>query len=261
MSGPVPGRVSLCVTCKNRLWQLRRTLPENLERAEADGDTEVVLVNYDSRDGLDAWVREFQAHIERGLLRYLHLRDEPHFHMSKAKNLAHLGATGEFLVNLDADNFIGDTIVAWRARWAADYDTLIHGFVPENDKGRVGERDGLPAEGNGTGGRIGLPRRHFVALGGYDEEMLPMSQQDVDLIDRARAMGLAVARLPQPGRASICNSFEDKLRDTGLSYDWAEMRRRNLERRRENLRKGRLRVNTGRVPVRVLVNFAREAEI
>ncbi|MGW7518216.1 hypothetical protein ACWGJ2_21770 [Streptomyces sp. NPDC054796] len=249
------------MTCKNRLWQLRRTLPENLERAEADGNAEVVLVNYDSRDGMDEWVRTFRPHIERGLLRYLHLRDAPHFHMSKAKNLAHFGATGEFLVNVDADNFIGDTVPAWRAQWARAYDTLIHGFVAETDKGRTGERDGLPAEGNGTSGRIGLPRRHFMALGGYDEEMLPMSQQDVDLIDRARALGLAVVRLPQPGRASILNSIEDKLRDTGLPLDWEEMRRHNLERRRENLRLGRLTANPGRVPVRVLVDFAGEAEI
>ncbi|GAU65944.1 hypothetical protein SSP35_02_03130 [Streptomyces sp. NBRC 110611] len=261
MTGPVRGRISFCMTCKDRLWQLRETLLENLERVEADGNAEIVLVNYHSQDGLDAWVRAYRTYMDRGVLRYLHERTEPNFHMSKAKNLAHFGATGEFLVNLDADNFIGETIPAWRGQWAREYDTLIHGFVPETDKGRVGARDGLPAEGNGTSGRIGLPRRHFMALGGYDEAMLPMSQQDVDLIDRARAYGLSVVRLPQAGRASICNSLQEKLQHTGQSLSWEEMRRRNLERRRENLRLGRLAVNRGRSAVRVLLNFAEEIEL
>ncbi|GAA4899717.1 glycosyltransferase [Streptomyces coeruleoprunus] len=265
MNDGVPGRISYCVTCKNRLWQLRETLPENLERVRADGRAEIVLVNYNSDDGLDTWVRRFRPEIESGLLRYLHERSEPYIHLSKAKNLAHFGSTGEFLVNLDADNFIGDTVRAWREVWAREYDTLVHGFVAETDRGRFGRRDGLPADGNGTCGRIGLPRRHFLALGGYDEEMLPMSQQDVDLIDRARALGLGVVRVPQPDRASapaaICNSIQDKLAHTGSSLSWEEMRRRNRERRLESLRLGRLVANPDRVPVKLLLNFTEAVEV
>lgn len=261
MTNSVERKISYCVTCKNRLWQLRQTLPENLERVRLDGNSEIVLVNYNSNDGLDQWVRQYGSYIDSGLLRYIHQRTEPFIHLPKAKNLAHLGATGEFLVNLDADNFIGDTIQEWRGLWAKSYNTLIHGFCAESDSFRVGSRDGAPADGNGTSGRIGLPRIHFVTLGGYDEQMLPVSQQDVDLIDRARAYGITVVRTTQLGIPAICNSIQEKTKYCGGDLSWQEMRRLNMLRRQENLKHGRLTVNRDRSPTKVLLNFSEEIDI
>ena len=74
----------------------------------------MVLVNYNSQDGLDLWVGKFHSAIEAGTLRYVHERSDPFFHASKAKNLAHFAATGKFVINLDADNFIGETIAVYR---------------------------------------------------------------------------------------------------------------------------------------------------
>ncbi len=71
-NGNIPGKASFCATCKNRLWQLRHTLPSNMEAVRAAGCAELVLVNYNSRDGLDDWVRQFQSDIDSGLLRYVH---------------------------------------------------------------------------------------------------------------------------------------------------------------------------------------------
>ncbi|MER6031062.1 glycosyltransferase family A protein [Streptomyces sp. NPDC001851] len=249
------------MTCKNRLWQLRETLPENLARVQADGNAEIVLINYNSDDELDEWVRRYREQIDCGLLRYLHERTARFIHLPKAKNLAHLGATGEFLVNLDGDNFIGDTIQTWRALWTACHDTLIHGFCAETDAFCVGARDGKPADGNGTYGRIGLPRSHFIALGGYDEEMPPASQEDVDFIDRARARGINIVRSPQSGRAAICNSIEERLQYCGSRLAWQDMRKIAEQRRRENLELGRITVNRGRSPVKVLLNFTEEIEL
>jgi hypothetical protein len=103
-------KISFCTTCKNRLWQLRHTMPPNIAAIEADGCSEMVLVNYNSEDGLDEWIGQFRPAMDAGTLRYVHERSDPHFHGFKAKNLAHFAATGDFVVNLDADNFVGDTI-------------------------------------------------------------------------------------------------------------------------------------------------------
>jgi glycosyltransferase involved in cell wall biosynthesis len=235
-------KVSFCTTCKNRLWQLAETLPANLDAAADDGRAELVLVNYDSDDQIDDWVRQFHAHIDSGLLRYVQRTGEPTFHCSKAKNLAHFAATGDFLVNLDADNFIADTLPAWRRAWRARPEALVHGF------------SGVHFDG--SFGRIGLARRNFVALGGYDEDMLPFTMQDVDLIARARRYGLRVFRIPQARATPIPNTLEDKLRDSGLDLSFDEIENHNVQIMLENERQGRVVVNEVRVAVPVTLNFS-----
>lgn len=240
-------RISFCITCKNRLWQLQHTFGPNLEAVVADGASELVLVNYNSADGLDGWVRRFAGHVDRGVVRYVHERNEPFFHCSKAKNLAHLAATGDFVVNLDADNHIGTTIAAWRRVWAERSDTVIHGFSGDY--------------GDGTYGRIGLPRSAFLAIGGYDEAMLPISQQDKDIMMRAQAHGLHYVKIPQPGVAALRNSVAQKMRYSGYRMSHAEMHDANVRRVEENRRRGRVKVNRTRRPTKVLVNFSTETEL
>ncbi|WP_405164550.1 glycosyltransferase [Nocardia sp. NBC_01499] len=240
-------KISFCVTCKNRLWQLQQTLPANLEAILADGRSEIVLVNYNSDDDLDEWVRQFGEHIDSGVLRYIHEGTEQFFHCSKAKNLAHFAATGELLVNLDADNFIGDSIVSWRAVWAEHGDTVIqHRYENGSD---------------GTYGRIGMPRAHFIALGGYDEQMHPVAVQDLDLVERGRASGLERRQLRQDGLAAIRNSVAEKIRYCGSDLSYKEMQAANLERMRDNLRRGDLVANRTRRPMKVTLNFVHEIEV
>jgi len=253
VSSCVEGRISYCTTCKNRLWQLSRTLPDNLQAVIAEGNSEIVLVNYNSLDELDDWIRQFQPQIDAGVLRYVHEQTAPLFHCSKAKNLAHLASTGEFLVNLDADNFIGDTIPTWRTLWMNHYDTLIHGFC--GDPSVISDRT------NGTFGRIGLPRKYFTALGGYDEQMLPVGHQDEDLIDRARAHGLTIVRAAQSGLSAIRNSIPDKMKYCGSPLDWEKMWRLNRDRSHENLNFGRVVANRQRTPVKVMLNFIEDIEL
>jgi hypothetical protein len=154
------------------------------------------------------------------------------------------------VVNLDADNYIGDTIPTWRILWAEDPDLLIRGFSPD--------ADGKLDPGNGSYGRIGLPRVRFEALGGYDEQLLPMGCQDSDLVDRARARGMRVVRVPQQVPFAIRNTDAEKVKYTGSSLSWHEMWQRNKRQVEENLRLGRLTVNHDRTVVKVLLNFTQQ---
>jgi hypothetical protein len=239
-----PVKISFCATCKNRLWQLSHTMPPNLAAIEADGCSELVLVNYNSQDGLNDWIRQFRPAIEAGRLRYVHERSDPHFHMSKAKNLAHFAATGEFVVNLDADNLIGDTIKTYRRFWQDNPDTVIHGFGS-----------------HGTLGRIGIAKRHFLGLGGYDEELFPMSYQDFDLLARAEASGLDFIHLEQKGFGAIQNSLDEKMRYLGMDVPYETMKKLNVARSEESIRIGRLVANRERKPRPVLINFSTELEL
>ena len=242
-----PAKISFCTTCKNRLWQLSQTIPSNLAAVEADGHSEMVLVNYNSQDGLDSWIRQFQSAIEAGTLQYVHERSDPHFHMSKAKNLAHFAATGDYVVNLDADNFIGDTIKTWRRFWQDNPDTIIHGFCGKGS--------------DGTGGRVGMAKHHFLALGGYDEDMLPMGYDDWDLIHRAEAYGLDFIGSAQRGIAAIRNDHAERIRYSGTGLPQETMGKLNIARSQESIRIGRLVANRERIGRPVLINFSTELEL
>ena len=103
--------ITFCVHCRNRLRHLRKTLPANIEVISRYTDVGLTIVNYNSEDGLDAWARSsLQDSIARGKVTYAREFRSKTFHASKAKNLAHKLAKGRFVINLDADNFIGATI-------------------------------------------------------------------------------------------------------------------------------------------------------
>jgi hypothetical protein len=222
-------------------------MPPNLAAIEADGCAEMVLVNYNSEDELDVWIRQFQSAIEAGRLRYVHERSDPHFHASKAKNLAHFAATGEFVINLDADNLIGDMIATFRRFWHDNPDTVIQEFCGQYD--------------DGTYGRIGMAKSHFIALGGYDEEMLPLGAQDLDLLRRAEASGLDFIGLTPKENRAIRNDVAQKMRYSGTGLPYDIMRRLNRVRSDESIRTGRLVVNQERKRRPVLINFCAEVEL
>lgn len=195
---PMPG-ISFCVTCRNRLWQLESTLPDNLA---ALGDRhEISLVDFGSTDGLAAWVWDrFRSAIERGRLVFFEVTSEVRWSSPRAKNLAHRVAGGSYLFNLDADNRIGPADVAL-VEQAAARGEAVHQWA-----------------GNwtdGSFGRIGLPRDLYHTLGGYDESMLPMAGQDMDLLRRIHGSGRTIVRLAPPAMPAVQNTFEHKMAEVG----------------------------------------------
>src|SRR5580692_8106533 len=167
-------RVSYCVTCHGRLWQLALTLFDNLDHLR--DDEEIVLLDYGSPDGLSRFVESSvrcQEAIRRGQLVYAHTEADTH-HCSKAKNLAHRLGRGDLLVNLDADN----SNAGMRA-------VIDEWFVDDRNDVVLHMDDGTA----GAFGRICLSRYWFYTLGGYDEAFLPSGYQDRDLLKRAAASG------------------------------------------------------------------------
>jgi len=246
MHRPAGPAISFCTACKNRLWQLRQTLPANLAVLAPHADCELVLVDYDSNDELEDWVRAFLAARPGSRLRFAKLLERRDWHTSIGKNLAHRLGRGRWLVNLDADNFIGDQIALLRHIWTAHGDAALHlssGSWPD-----------------GTEGRIGLPRTRFQRLGGYDESFLPSGYQDLDLLRRARWSGVPVLSLPEPGSRALTNTLDEKMRfiEPALRrrWSWMEMNASNARASRKNVQSGRLRANpAGHAPARLRLGF------
>lgn len=211
--------ISFCQTCRNRLWQVKETLSSNL--GALPDDCELVLVDYGSTDGLATWIWEtYRPFIQNGALKFFEVRNPVRWSAPRAKNLAHRLGGGEYLFNLDADNFV-----------SADEIQMIRGLEPI----------GAPCHQfsgsfrDGSFGRIGLSRALFFKLGGYDETMLPMGAQDFDLLRRLSALGQTPQKLAPPQKAAIANNFSQKMASVnGVSADdaaakqaWVAMERIN----------------------------------
>jgi len=244
---PAPQDITFCVHCRNRLDQLKKTLPENLAVISRYPNVGMTLLNYNSADNLHDWARsKLAGEISSGKLIYARETRSRIFHCSKSKNLAHKLAHGRFLVNLDADNFIGDTIPLIVENLARHPRLVLRTWTGEFT--------------DGTCGRIGIHRRDFHRLGGYDESFLPMGFQDLDLIIRARAIGIPLLdvrcdakALPNPKSRSIKHIGEVANRMT-----WEEMNLRNMNRSQRNRANGKLRANpNGWARAEVEINFTR----
>lgn len=231
-TGRIPS-LSFCITCKNRLYQIRNTLRKNLDDNYMHKDiVDFVLVDFGSTDGLKDWiVSNFERELEEGYLRYFYTDKLDSWHASVAKNTAHLLARGEILVNLDCDNFTG-------VRGAAH---VINHFLKNADDIVLHQARDLF---NGSFGRISVRRADFIAIGGYDESLLPMGYEDVDLIERLKALGLVYVH-------DSCKRFNDAIpntREEGLAnikgrVNYAEMVQKNRLKSQDNIAEGHLVAN------------------
>jgi predicted glycosyltransferase involved in capsule biosynthesis len=186
--------ISFCTTCRNRLWQIKQTLQQNLETI---GDqNELVLVDYGSTDGLSAWVWEnFSEYIEKQRLIFFEVTNEVRWNVARAKNLAHRLANGDFLFNLDADNFV-------------DFKDLA--LIEKVRKNKISCWQWSGSFPDGSYGRIGTSKSVFKEIGGYDETMLAMGAQDYDLIKRLSKVQ-KIARLPAPSIEAVQNNDINKM--------------------------------------------------
>jgi hypothetical protein len=175
--------VSFCITCKDRLVHLRETLPRNLGWHEDDPDVEFVILNYNSGDDLQNWVRKTCGpQLASG--RVVHfLNPEPAmFQASHAKNQAFRLARGSIVCNLDADNFTGPGFAAYVRTQLQSLDFLSGGVIR---KDRI-----VATNVRGVEGRNVLPRELFWAMGGFDEDFSSWGYEDSNLSERILAIGL-----------------------------------------------------------------------
>jgi len=237
--------VALCITTKNRLWQLRRALPLNLmHNWRHQKWCKVYLVDFGSTDGTFSWVMSnCRSAIDAGFLKFYYTESLPDWHASIGKNTAHRLAKEDILVNVDGDNLVGP-----------DYALHVRRQFQDNPQLECFQYEVK----DGTCGRIAIRRELFHELNGYDEDAGPMGGQDVDLVWRVQkykgAQSWSNINKKDPKRIhhgqAIVNSIEAKVEHCkrpvdGAKLDWHKMDKANKTQFKKRLARGECRRNTG----------------
>ena len=173
-------KISVCTVCGNRLDYLRQTLPVNIAENSDFPNLEYVVLNYNSKDGMDEWMKEnMKIHIDSGLLKYYKTIEPEYFILSHSKNMATRLATGDIICNIDADNFAGPGYFRWVEECFNRHgpDTLITTI----------HKDAIPYRDQG--GKLGFTKALFHAVNGYDESLFGYGMDDVELANRLENAG------------------------------------------------------------------------
>jgi predicted glycosyltransferase involved in capsule biosynthesis len=153
-------KISFCTTCMDRLIHLQEAYLQSIKNTDSYENREFILLNYNSKDLLDEWVKEkLNIFIENKLVKYYKTNEPENFIASHAKNIACKLATGDLIVNLDADNILVDNYC----------ENLIKLFKENNIIVASRSRDR-----NGTSGSCGMiicKKEHFYSVNGYDENI------------------------------------------------------------------------------------------
>jgi predicted glycosyltransferase involved in capsule biosynthesis len=190
-------KISICTQIKNRLVQFEQTFIKNLEIIEKNTDIEWVIVDYNSTDGLSKYIKNYVEKFNF-IKYYAAVECVQKYSIPVAKNFAARLSSGEFLFNLDCDNFLDNIIEEIRA---TDQGVFCHEYQ------------------KGTYGRIGLHKNIFVKIGGYDENFYPAAVHDNDLILRAKYLNYNFKNVPSISDAISNDKFDTVRYLENISYE------------------------------------------
>lgn len=214
--------ISFCTTCMGRGEFLLETLRKNLDITCHEKNIEFVVLAYGDPEIAREIKEQFSEEIRNGRLKLASI-DAQYWSYSHAKNVAHRMATGDILVNVDADNILGERFVhELRRIW-----TGAHiGKIDENVVMRAIKANSFePIRSGGGGGRVAISRSLFNRIGGYDETFSHWGGEDRDLVARAVVAGARFVRIPE----RIFGDFLPHSHDLRLKHQSPEDRRRSEE--------------------------------
>lgn len=172
-------KISFFTACKGRTYHLKETLPANIKDNESYPNLEFLILDYNSEDGLEEWIRQnFRSHIEEGRLTYIKTSDPQYWFSSHARNIACKKAEGDILCSVDADNFIGKNFAHY----------LNDEFNKDANIFLAPDRRNNPRAD--TFGRICFKKEDFFKIRGYDESIVGWGFEDTDMVYRLKNLGL-----------------------------------------------------------------------
>lgn len=190
-------KISLCTVCMNRAHHVKQTLKKNIIDNEDYADTEFIILDYNSKDDLEDYVRtNLTEYINSKKLTYYKCNTHQYFNRTHSRNIAFKMATGEIICNVDADNFTGKGFAAYLNEL---FTQNQHCFYYANDRSDVI-------------GRIAVSRSSFYKIGGFDERMVYYGFEDSDFIHRLMKSGLKAGIINNKQYlAALSHSNKDRI--------------------------------------------------
>ena len=206
-----------------RSADLKKTLLANIEANSDHGPTEFVVLDYNSKDDLHEFMLSdaVAPHIKSGRVRYLRTRIPQYYSFSRSRNVAFRNATGDIVLNVDADNFTG--------RGFAAYINRLANVCPT--------RAVFARAKVGIHGRLGMYKREFEALGGYDEDLVGYGYDDRSLLLRALAAGCTLMWWGGVAGRRFASRIVTDREQLGLNLEEANWRLTDQENMRLTLQK------------------------
>ena len=167
----------------NRLHHVKATLPFNLDCCKTLFHCEFVILDYNSTDGLQDWMKDNKQHFG-GKVKYFRTTEPQFYRRSHSRNMAMKLADGDIICNLDADNYIGSGF--------AEY--IQEQFLTKNNV-YLSPSEDLQSD---VFGKLCFRKSDFLAIGGYDEKIELYGFEDFDLKNRLELLGLEKVTFENP---------------------------------------------------------------
>lgn len=183
----------------NRLHHLQETLPKNLQDCTTNNNIEFVILDYNSSDGLENWMRN-NFHSFSSKVNYYKTSEPSYYNRSHSRNMAFRLASGDIVCNLDADNYSG--------KGFAEY---IEDVFKHNQSIFVVPQDENLSD---TFGKICMTKTDFIQIRGYDEAIKGYGFEDNDIKNRLLNLGLTqIGFKRQEFLEAISHSEEERIKN------------------------------------------------
>ena len=213
-------KISICSQIKNRLYQFSKAFLKNIETLEKYQDVEWIIVDCGSSDRISDYIEEYLE--KYSFVKYYQALDFK-YSIPVAKNFASRLSTGDYVFNLDCDNYLDNIIDEIKS---TDQGVHCHEYL------------------KGSHGRIGMSKEIFIKIGGYDENFYPAGVHDNDIMLRVNCFDYKFKNIPSI-TSPVSNSKKDTVKDFGDRIDWETMVKYNEIIMRYNEKKKIFNPNNG----------------
>lgn len=249
--------ISFVTRCMNRLHDLKETLPKNIQDNKNYKNLEFVILDYNSRDGLEEWIKkEMMDQIECGRINYYKTEEPKFFCPNHSQNVTFKLAQNKLIANVDTDNFTHEGYAQRLNECAYPYKGKIL-IVPDNFL--------LP---NSTmlllKGRFCLYKSDIESLRGFDEDLDEgFGNDDVNFVFRCFLRGFKLIRYEKYFSDDRINTPDEQKVLYVKNKDFEYMKRFNGSITWEKLKTGTTIVNKNRHwgKATLIKNFKEKIEI
>ncbi len=195
--------IDFAITCGNREEFLKQTLPVNLAKIASHKNMKLLVLNYNSNGDIDDYMKQYEDNEQVQYFRFID-RTRQFFHISHAKNIAARLCKSDYIINLDADNFLTAEYIDFVLKAIeGGYDLICNDIIPRSF---------------GLGGRIGCRRWIFDHVRGYDEAMIGWGIEDTDFKDRCKVLGFQAMYVPYSDPQFSIIAHTDDIRVANMEH-------------------------------------------